>query len=236
MRDEALEPDQPLLDVASRRAVEGETPGRLFWIRSEDLASAAVILAPELPLRDAAQGLYVTALALGDALGSLIPSLVEVSFTWPTGLCLNGAQAGRVMLRASENLDPEDEPDWMVVGFSLAVGPATGPTEPGEAPQQTTLYEEGCGGITSQQIVERFGRHFLTWINRWQDDGFEPVRQAWQFRGPEIGEASGLAQESQTRDGRFDGLDEDGNLCLRVGDEVETVDLMTAIERWPGDG
>lgn len=193
-------------------------------------------MAPEAALREAAQSLYVAALALGDALGSLIPSLVEVTFAWPDKLCLNGATAGQVFLRAPETCGPDEVPDWMVLGFSLAVGLSDGPKEPGELPNQTTLYEEGCGGITTREILESFGRHALTWINRWQDDGFAPVSQAWLYRAPAPGSEIEVATGSGAISGRFDGLDESGCLLVRVDGEVRTIELLSALAPWPADG
>jgi hypothetical protein len=31
-------------------------------------------------------------------------------------------------------------------------------------------------------LVESCSRHFLVWVNRWQDDGFRPLYDAWMHR------------------------------------------------------
>ena len=48
--------------------------------------------------------------------------------------------------------------------------------------EHTSLAEEGGGQYLERVLWESCSRHFLVWINRWQDDGFRPLHDAWMHR------------------------------------------------------
>ena len=76
-------------------------------------------------------------------------------------------------------------PDWMVVSAEIML---TTPDLDEEIWRQssgyehTSLAEEGGAHISRTRLVESCSRHFLVWINRWQDDGFRPLYDAWMHR------------------------------------------------------
>ena len=47
---------------------------------------------------------------------------------------------------------------------------------------RTALHEEGFGEVETLPLLESFIRHFLAWMNTWQDDGFDQVCAAWIAR------------------------------------------------------
>ena len=50
-------------------------------------------------------------------------------------------------------------------------------------------------------------RHFLSWLNTWQDEGFKPVHQAWIER---IVDKISVNDACDNIDGNWVGLDESG--------------------------
>ena len=54
--------------------------------------------------------------------------------------------------------------------------------EPGRTPDVTTLWDEGCGGISQRQLLESFARHFNAWVHTFETDGMHPVHEAWMGR------------------------------------------------------
>jgi hypothetical protein len=67
-------------------------------------------------------------------------------------------------------------------------------------------------------------RHFLTWLRRWEEDGFRPVHDAWRARA-EPAMTVGTAG--------FVGLDEDGRALLK-GPAGTRADSLTAHLEEPG--
>jgi biotin-(acetyl-CoA carboxylase) ligase len=172
--------------AATAMAADGADPGTFVWAPREDVADCAVVLAPEEALDAALRAAYATMVAAGDALGALIPPKVPVAFGWPDRILVNGAMAGGIVLIAPKGAVADAVPDWMVAGLTLARTAATD-NEPGSDPSRTSLAAEGCGDLTVAEILEAFARHFLFWINRWQEDGFAPLQAAWLERAAGYG-------------------------------------------------
>jgi biotin-(acetyl-CoA carboxylase) ligase len=173
----------------------------------------------------------VTMLGVADALGSLIPPVVAVTFGWPDRIEVNGGIAGGVRMTGAETTAPDQVPAWLLFGFGLAVrGDWHDGVEPGEDARRTTLADEGCGDLLTTDLLEAFGRHFLSWINRWQEDGVEPVRQAWMARATGLGKSIELEIGGQKRQGTFAGLTETGALRLVKDGVTQTISLDEAMK------
>ena len=168
--------------VAAGAARDGAADGTLFWSRRTDRADCAVVLEPDRPLGTARLVSYIAMLGMGDALGALVPPVVSVNFGWPDRILVNGAIAGGIRMTASDGVSA-----WLVVGVTVQLAGDPDDDSPGLERHRTSLYEEGCDQVEAPELVERFARYFLNWVNRWQDDGFAPVKAAWLARNAEMG-------------------------------------------------
>lgn len=200
--------------AAVRAADAGEDPGVIAFGGPGGRLRFAITLAPEVELDRAVQMGHALMIAVGDSIGALAPPEVAVEYRWPTTILVNGAVAGHALLCASGS-DPRAVPDWLVVGIDLRLT-AEDSFEPGERPSETSLYEEGSGPIPLSRLLESMSRHFLTWLRRWEEDGFRPLHDAWRAR----------AEPGMTVNGAgFVGLDEDGRALLRDGDGTRAESL-----------
>ena len=188
-----------VLSMARDLAAEGADPGCFVWAKRDDRADCAVVLAPDASLAQSLRVAYVAMVAIGDTLGALMPPVIPVVFGWPDRIVVNGAPIGGIRLLAAATDDPDAVPDWMVVGCTLALKTTPGDDEPGRAPERTTLEQEGCGDLTATALLEGFARHFLYWMNRWEEDGFAPVQTAWLERAA----GYGLANQGMETAGRW---------------------------------
>ena len=105
---------------AVAQARRGIDPGLVTYRLDDTRLSAALVLAPEAPLQDAAAMLLVAGNGFADAFGALSPSEVACQFDWPGGIRINGARAGRLIAAAATH-DPAAEPDWLVIGLEVAM-------------------------------------------------------------------------------------------------------------------
>ena len=201
------EPVAPLADPFLRArfaAAHGAPDGALYWSRREDRMACALVLRPEGPAADSLPAALVAMLALGDAVSALAAPGVDLQLGWPDRLIVNGATAGR--LRA------DWEEGWIVLGLTVSV--MLDPDhEPGRTPDRTTLHDEGCGEITAAGLLESFSRHFLHWLDRWQEEGFGAVRSAWRARA-----------------GERAGLDDRGDLPPEPGEAGRMLSLAAALK------
>ena len=229
----AVTPDIDPFERGLQFAAEGAEAGTVLWSIGQDRCQAAVVLAPEHPLEDSLPVVLVAMLGLGDALGALLPPVVALTFGWPDRIEINGGVVGGVRLASARTEKPGDVPDWILVGYGLAAqrrpeGPEPG-SEPGHRPGHTSFADEGCE-IACIDLIEHFGRHFLSWINRWQEDGVAPVRQAWLSRATGLSSSIEVASGPQRKQGIFTGLTDTGSIRLMRNGITQTVSLEEAMK------
>lgn len=184
------------------RGPEGAEPGLVFLAPAPTRLRLAITLVPEVGLARAVQMGHALLLAAGDAIGALAAPEVGVTCRWPATLLVNGAAAGRVRL-AAPGRARDAVPAWLVVGLDLRLL-HDGRGEPGDVPDETSLFEEGAGALPAGRLAESTARHFLSWVYRWEADGFTPLRDAWNARAegtrldaegrPDAGPATGLVE------------------------------------------
>ena len=92
----ALDREVGAFERAARAAPRGVDDGTVYWTERHDRLEMAVVLEPEAPARTTLQAAHVLMVAVGDALGALVPPGKPVAFAWPTTLLLDGALLGRV--------------------------------------------------------------------------------------------------------------------------------------------
>jgi BirA family transcriptional regulator, biotin operon repressor / biotin---[acetyl-CoA-carboxylase] ligase len=221
-----LDPFERCLAVAA----EGAEPGTLLWSIGQEACECAVVLAPEQSLEQSLPIVLVAMLGLADALGALVPPVVAVTFGWPDRIEVNGGVIGGVRMVHAEVETPEAVPEWMVVGFGVAVRGRWGEGAPPDQFPRTTLEDEGCAEFMTVDLLEAFARHFLSWINRWQEDGIGPVQQAWMSRATGLGKPIEIELGGQTRRGTFVGLTESGALRLVKDGVAQTLSLEDAMK------
>ena len=207
---------------AVSRAIAGVDSGTVFYTEGPDTLHAALVLAPETPLEEAIQAVYVAQVGLAESLGALAPPEVPVHFQWPDRIKVNGAVCGSVRFAADVS-DPKAFPNWLVIGIDVPFTPAGG--EPGANPNETCLHEEGCVDITPMALLESWSKHTLLWLTYFLDSGFERVHNEWRPRCDTLGKTI-----EYPKPGLFVGLDEKGRMLLREGVMTETVSLIEFAE------
>lgn len=214
--------------VAVERARQGTDAGLIVYRIRPDHLSAAIVLAPEDPLEDAMAMVFAAANGFADAFGGLAPSEVAAHFDWPGGIRINGARCGGLRAAAATG-DPAAVPDWLVVGLDLPFFAASD-EEPGDAPDRTTLWEEGCSEIEPRQLLESWSRHMLVWIHTWLDEGMPRLHADWRGRAFGIGEPVEIDLAGARHAGQFVGLDEKGGMLLKCDDDTRLLPLSMMLE------
>ncbi|EFO30415.1 conserved hypothetical protein [Roseibium sp. TrichSKD4] len=210
----------PMMPMAAAEAALAEDSvgaGDLFWSCATDSVSVAFVLEPEVSPERAQEMLFALMVAAGDAIARLSPELALPGNAEP--VLANRAGVGSAHIKVSSELDDDGAPMWLIAGLDLALKPKSA-LEPGETPDQTSLWDEGAADLEGADVIAALSRHFLTWINRWDGEGFKPVHDAWLFRcegrGKTITLSFGTEDEQVITEGQFLGLDEIGNLLMRT--------------------
>ncbi|MEE8516646.1 MAG: biotin/lipoate--protein ligase family protein [Alphaproteobacteria bacterium] len=224
----ALAPDAEVKSKARQMAAEGAEDGTLLWRARDDMLDCAVILHPDEVFERAMLVTYVAMLGLNDAFSIVVQPMTEVTLTWPNRVDANGAGVARIGVELPGDATAGSVPKWMVLLAHVNVAPPTAGGAKIDL-KVTSLAEEGCQDLTAGALLEIFARYFLNWVNRWQDDGFDPVRTMWLRHAPGHGEKIELELAGERISGTFDGIDDDGALVLGGEGDGRPIALHAAL-------
>ena len=223
----ALETVDSTNDEALRLAAAGAEDGTLVWAREQTGGRGrqgrnwssppgnlyfSLVLRPDCAAAEAAQLGFVAGLALGEAIGSVAPPMIEVTYKWPNDLLLNGHKAAGILLES------RSAPDGMLDYLILGVGANLRHFPEDTSFPATSLHFEGATEVEVVALLEAFSRAFMSWANRWLDEGFAPVRRAWLHHAHGLGEEIEVRLPRETLMGTFKDLDERGVLVLELSD------------------
>jgi BirA family biotin operon repressor/biotin-[acetyl-CoA-carboxylase] ligase len=219
----AVESQVDPFDKACAEAARGCDAGLVVHDLGANTLRAALVFAPDVQLADAMAILPLCGVGFQNALGALGPPEVAVHLEWTGGLRINGATCGTLRVAAS-SADPTAEPDWMVIGLELPLWPAN--DAPGNTPDQTALYSEGCADVNAMELLESWVKHTLVGINTWTEDGVKSLQKDWRGLSYGIGEDISINKFS----GTFLGVDEQFGMLIRAGKTTHLVPLTYLLE------
>ncbi|SMF25168.1 BirA family transcriptional regulator, biotin operon repressor / biotin-[acetyl-CoA-carboxylase] ligase [Tistlia consotensis] len=223
----ALDSVGSTMDEARRLAEAGAEDGTLVWAREQTKGRGrlgrswasprgnlylSLLLRPDCPPAQAAQLGFVAALALGEAIGSVSPP-VDVTYKWPNDVLLHGRKVAGLLLESRST--PEGGLDWLILGMGVNV--ATFPKE-ANYPATSLRFEGVPRDVDEVDLLEAFGRYFMSWASRWLEDGFAPVRAAWLRHAERLGQEIEVRLPNQSLAGTFRDLDAEGHLLLGQAD------------------
>jgi BirA family transcriptional regulator, biotin operon repressor / biotin---[acetyl-CoA-carboxylase] ligase len=159
---------------------------------------------------------FVAALALFDAisayggqdlegLGSATPA-PRFALKWPNDVLLDGVKVSGILL--------ERAGDAIVIGFGVNIASHPNGTER----PATSLTAAGWPPIAPVGLLALLMPAFAEWRRLWASQGFVPIRARWLTHAAGLGGRIVARLGDETLEGRFDGLDTDGALALRLDD------------------
>ena len=173
------------------------------WVASAGNLNLSVLLRPRDVL--AAGWSLVCAVALHEAVASMLPQGPMPRLKWPNDLMLADGKLAGILI------ETDAEAGWMVAGFGLNLA---------HAPQVDGRRTAAVAEVAIAPDPGVAARVVLAALWRWRAvmmrEGLGPVRAAWLRAGPAPGSALRVALTDGVIAGGFDGLAEDGALLLRV--------------------
>jgi biotin-(acetyl-CoA carboxylase) ligase len=182
------------------RVAETAGAGTFVHVGRFDLAEFAVVLEPELSLREARRTIYAGLVAMADALAASAPPEKSIAFTWPDCIYVDRGLIGGARL-AWPKEDREDAPPrWLVFGATVRTAHSDDVT-PGLRPCSTSLDAEGFD-TGSTRLFEDFARHFMAVLDTWQQHGFSDIaRRYLQRLSPEASGPRSIADNGDLLEG-----------------------------------
>lgn len=169
-------------------------PGNLYM---------SVLLRPGCPAGQAAQLSFVTALALADALDTLLAPGPALTLKWPNDILIDGKKISGILI--------EREGDSCIVGIGVNIF----------APPEGAAALNACCG-DSRPAIHPFRDAVLAALraryDAWRENGFAPVRAAWLARAHGLNGPIRVTVGGREREGLFCGIGDDGRLLARTPD------------------
>lgn len=179
------------------------------WVHPKGNFSATLIYRPEGPIEARAQRSFVAALALADALDSIIgPGMAAaLSLKWPNDVLLNGGKIAGILL--------ESRDDFLSVGIgvNLVAHPEANALEPG-ATGAVDLAGETGHRVDPQSFLSLLAAAYAKREAEFTTFGFSRTRAAWLARAARLGEVITARTQSTEITGRFEDIDNSGQIVL----------------------
>jgi len=219
-----------LLETVDSTNAEGfrrapEVPGSLWILAREQTAGrgrrarpwasppgnfhGTLVLRHGDPPARAALRSFAAALALRQAFVALTGLPQAFALKWPNDVLLNGGKAAGILLESSGQVL------CIGIGVNLIAAPPAEAVEPGALPPVSLLAETGLR-VTPEQFLNALAPAFAGWEARLRAEGFGPLRAEWLAHAARLGQRVRARTGTETREGLFETIDQDGNLILRM--------------------
>jgi BirA family biotin operon repressor/biotin-[acetyl-CoA-carboxylase] ligase len=198
----------PLWIVAQRQTAGRGRRGRA-WVSEPGNLYASLLLTAPAPPQHWPELSFVAALALHDAVIEVAPGLKpRLTIKWPNDLLLAGKKIAGILI--------EGEAGEATVAVGIGVNCATHPADADHP--ATDLAAEGAE-VSPQMLFYAVSGKMLGRLAQWNGGaGFAIVRAEWLARAAGLGDEIRVRLAGRELTGRFEALDQAGNLVLRRAD------------------
>jgi len=177
----------------------------------------SVVLRPELAPQRASEITLVAAVALAETIRE---AGIEATIKWPNDIQIEGRKLAGIL---TELCADTERVQFIVLGIGVNLNSELSDFPAEVAEIATSLRVARGQSVPRALFTAALFTKLEQWLDRWVDDGFEPVRLAWKRLSSTIGQEVLVRGERQELRGIAEDIDADGALMLRVGDRLERV-------------
>lgn len=180
------------------------------WVSSKGNFMGSLILQLTEPLAKLSELSFVTALAVGETIKSLIPNDNIICYKWPNDVLVNQYKIAGILLEALEANRLNFT--WLIIGIGINIKSFP----PNTQTPATCLNEFSKANIDYEQVQLRLCSRFQTYFQIWKEQGFSPIRQLWLKNAASHGKMINILNGSETLTGKFIDLDSQGRLVIET--------------------
>jgi BirA family transcriptional regulator, biotin operon repressor / biotin---[acetyl-CoA-carboxylase] ligase len=184
------------------------------WASSPGNFMASLVLHPSEPPQTVALRSFVAALALRDAIIDATGRADGLALKWPNDVLLNGGKVAGILL---ESIGAGTRVDHLIIGIgvNLATAPDASQVEAGATPPVSLVSETGAM-VTPEDFLDLLAPAYARHEAKFTTYGFDPIRTEWLAGAARLGETITARTMRETMTGRFETIDERGNLVLHT--------------------
>ncbi|MBA3813067.1 MAG: biotin--[acetyl-CoA-carboxylase] ligase [Alphaproteobacteria bacterium] len=161
------------------------------------------------PLSEALQLSFVTCVAVGEYLRSLLPPGHGITYKWPNDLLLNGKKVGGLLLEAIPLADRQETAYLISCGLNLV-------SQPLHVRYPTTSFQNEGIFISLKEALYGITTSLEHYISLWKKEGFSPIHSLWMDYAAGLEQKISFDLQGKLRIGIFKGINEEGALLLRT--------------------
>lgn len=199
----------PLWVTAQTQSAGRGRRGR-HWVSEPGNLYASLLLSDPAPPIQVAQCSFVAALAVHDAISDAAPALAtRLMLKWPNDVLINSRKIAGILIEG-EGRNP------MIVATGIGINCRHHPDD--AAYPATDLAAEGAK-VSVAEIFLALSYRMAERLAQWEGGArFADIRAAWLARGPAPGAGLRVRLSDGEVTGRFQTIDEEGNLILMKAD------------------
>ncbi|HET6414516.1 MAG TPA: biotin--[acetyl-CoA-carboxylase] ligase [Anaeromyxobacter sp.] len=177
----------------------------------------SVLLRPDLPPVRAPELTLLGSVAICDALRQ---ANVPATIKWPNDLLVAERKIAGILTELAS--EPE-RVHWVVLGVGVNVNAAPSDFPEELRPVATSIFIERGSKAPRALFVAACLTALEGWLDRYEEEGFDPVRRAWRERSSTLGREVRVKAEGREVLGRAEDIDASGALLVRSGEGVERI-------------
>ncbi len=184
------------------------------WSSPKGNFFASLVMRPTEPPEKVALRSFVAALALREALVAATGRENGLTLKWPNDVLLNGGKVAGILL---ESLGVGQGVSHLIIGIGVNLASAPDPRllEQGAVVPVSLQGETGLR-IQPEEFLDLLAPAYARFEMQFTTYGFGPIRTAWLASAARLGEVITARTMSETMTGRFETIDEAGNLILHT--------------------
>ncbi|UXX83953.1 biotin--[acetyl-CoA-carboxylase] ligase [Roseovarius pelagicus] len=202
----------PTWIMAHRQTAGRGRRGRPWVDPTGNLAATLVLRPAEVPGQAALRS-FVAALALDDALVMVTGRAESFALKWPNDVLLHGGKLAGILL---ESAGIGGKLSHLAIGFGVNLSEVPQVVAKGAVPPVSLRGETGTQ-IAPEDFLTYLAAAYAMREDQFARHGFAPIRTAWLARAARLGEVITARTGKAEITGRFETVDEDGNLVLSTG-------------------
>lgn len=204
--------------VVAETQTEGRGRRGRTWVSppGKNLA-CSLVLRPEIPPARAPEVTLLAAVALAETMRE---AGAEASIKWPNDVQLGGKKVAGILTELSADTE---RVHFIVLGLGVNLNTEAADFPPDVAALATSLRVARGQKVPRALFLAALLVKLEGWVDRWVDEGFGPVREAWRRLSSTLGQEVRVRSEGRELVGVAEDIDASGALLLRVAGRVERV-------------
>lgn len=192
------------------------------WKAPKGHFSATLVMRPnETPDRVALRS-FVASLALYDAFAAASGRPQGLALKWPNDVLLNGGKVAGILLESAGLAGGQVSHIAIGIGVNLIDAPDQAQVEPGAVAPVSLAGETGAQ-VTPEEFLDLLAPAYAHYEAQFVTYGFASIREAWLARAARLGETITARTTRDEYVGRFETVDEAGNLVLSTAKSREVI-------------